>query len=174
MFFFSRKCVIKLHYCNSITTFFLKLTIRSCLKLGCRSSFSNRLNSQTGCLLQLLYSHKFWKYFFSRHKKHKYIFYFIVHIIDQLVQSICYISTLRCSCVLRKIFEWWHCLFMYCWSEGNYLVRKKFSPFRGTSSYVLRHLPRYCPLNVFHCLLCSELFKALWRVEIGSGWIILM
>lgn len=86
-------------------------------------------------------------------------------------EYLCQLSVVLCS--EEEIFEWWHCLFMYCWSVGNYFVRKKFSAFRETSSYVLPHPPWYCPLDVFHCLLCSVLVEVLWRVQIGSGWIIL-
>ena len=57
------------------------------------------------------------------------------HLIDQLFQSICF----NCQLFSQEISEWWHCLFMYCWSVGNCFVRKTFSPFRETSGYVLRH-----------------------------------
>lgn len=60
-----------------------------------------------------------------------------------------------------KISEWWHCLFLYCWWVGNYLVRRKILTFQGSQSSSSQILSTQC----------VSLFIVLWIIQgLRESW----
>lgn len=64
-------------------------------------------------------------------------------------------------CLWLKISEWWHCLFLYCWWVGNYLVRRKILTFQGSQSSSSQILSTQC----------VSLFIVLWIIQgLRESW----